>query len=318
MATQDQKCGFEGNADMYGMGIRIGYYLQWYGTILAAWIAPEESQGLRIANSLFVTATFFAFVILTIRGHSPEEMPIVETYIILFLTFGSYLVLVPIYVWRIFTGCNPLWDPTRFPRVTPGRVYKVCNTIILVTVLIFQLWFWIHQVPKLNAEECKQYGFFFWKFALNSKPFMARIYTLQILDSASQCIVTTVIIIGVEFTIVWNKIEGVHEISSAGQTIPLFIGVGSVAMVFYVRFFKKPAEQVLTDGAPNNPGMVQSGPTQGWEMGNVNTVYNPTTAPAHAAPVQATAWDDLPGAARGGEGSNTHVLWGRVHGYQGY
>lgn len=154
-------------------GIRIGYYLQWYGAILAAWIAPEESQGLRIANSLFVTATFLALVIMTVRNHKPEDMPIVETYIILFLTFGSYLVLVPIYIWRIFTGCNPLWDPTRFPRVNPGRVYSVCNTLLLVAVLVFQLWFWMHSVPKLNAQECTQYGFFFWKFPLNAKPFMA-------------------------------------------------------------------------------------------------------------------------------------------------
>jgi hypothetical protein len=154
-------------------GIRIGYYLQWYGAILAAWIAPDESKDLRIANSLFVTATFLALVILTVRDHAPDEMPIVETYIILFLTFGSYLVLVPIYIWRMLTGCNPLWDPTRFPRVHIGRVYKVCNTIILVTVLIFQLWFWIHQVPKLDGEECPQYGFFFHKFELNSKPFKA-------------------------------------------------------------------------------------------------------------------------------------------------
>lgn len=100
-------------------------------------------------------------------------MPVVETYIILILAFGSYLVLVPIYIWRIFTGCNPLWDPTRFPRVNPGRVYSVCNTVLLILVLVFQLWFWIHQVPKLNVDGCRGYGFFFWKFDLNSKAFVA-------------------------------------------------------------------------------------------------------------------------------------------------
>jgi hypothetical protein len=100
-------------------------------------------------------------------------MPVVETYIVLFLTFSSYLVLVPIYIWRALTGFNKRWDPMRFPRVKPGRVYNVCNTVILVTVLIFQLWFWIHQVPKLEGEECPQYGFFFSRFMLNSKLFRA-------------------------------------------------------------------------------------------------------------------------------------------------
>ena len=137
------------------------------------WIARDEAQGLRIANSLFVTATFLALVILTVRAKAPDEMPIVETYIILFLSFGNYLVLVPIYIWRALTGFKPQWDPTRFPRVSPGRVYSVCNTVILVTVLSFQIWYWFRRVPKLNGQECAQYGFFFWKFELNNKVFMA-------------------------------------------------------------------------------------------------------------------------------------------------
>ena len=155
------------------IGIRIGYYLQWYGAILASWMAPSEAQDLRIANSLFVTATFLALVILTVHDHDPSDKPIVETYIILFLAFGSYLGLVPIYIWRVVTCSNPLWDPTRFPRVKPGRVYSVFNTVILVMVLIFQLWYWMYQVPKLKVQECEQYGFFFWKFRLNDKVFMA-------------------------------------------------------------------------------------------------------------------------------------------------
>jgi hypothetical protein len=110
-------------------------------------------------------------VILTLRDHIPEEMPIVETYIVLFLTFSSYLVAVPLYIWRALTGFKKQWDPMRFPRVRVGRVYNVCNTVILVTVLIFQLWFWVRQVPKLKNEECPQYGFFFGRFKLNSTIF---------------------------------------------------------------------------------------------------------------------------------------------------
>ncbi|KAF2111206.1 hypothetical protein BDV96DRAFT_189022 [Lophiotrema nucula] len=276
MAGQGDNCSFQGNADMYGMGIRIGYYLQWYGSIIAAWLASEQSQGLRIANSLFVTATFIALIILTARQHSPDDLPAVETYIILFLTFGNYLVLVPIYIWRLFTGCNPLWDPTRFPRVNPGQDYTVYNTLVVVAVLIFQIWFWAQQVPQLNGVECKRYGFFFTKFVLNSTNFrginlsfniillmiclttvgvvlwknspwaparrrvnlnhesLNRIRLLNYVESISQAVVATVVIIGVELTILWNQIEGVHDVSTAGQMIPLFLGIGSVGLVLYV------------------------------------------------------------------------------------
>lgn len=166
-----ETCTFSGNPDMYGLGIRIGYYLQWYGGILAAWIAPEESSSLRLANALFVAATFLALFIQTIQEHAEKSFPIVETYIILFLAFGSYLVLVPIYLWRIFTCCNPYLDPTRFPRVNPGRVYGYMNSVLLTAVLGFELWYWIHQVPKLATVKCAQYGFFFHKIQLNNRGF---------------------------------------------------------------------------------------------------------------------------------------------------
>jgi len=187
-------------------GIRVGYYLQWYGGIIAAWIAPKESSALRIANSLFIAATFLALVIQSIRMHKPKDFPIVETYIVLFLTFGSYLVLVPIYLWRIFTGCNPYWDPTRFPRVNPGRVYSFFNTLLLLAVLVFQLWFWLHQVPKLDGEECEQYGFFFWKFTLNSRVFKA----LNIVP----CVFLLGYCVFMVLLIIWRHIgTGIHLIS---------------------------------------------------------------------------------------------------------
>jgi hypothetical protein len=132
----------------------------------------------------------------------------------------------------------------------------------------------------------------------------SRIYTLQILESVFQSLVTTAIVIGVEVTIIWNEIEGVHEIASAGQTIPLFLGIGSVAMVLYVRFVKKDAETVLADGPSNKPTMAQPNHPQAWEMGYVSTAYNPPTTtatsgqPVYTNQVHATTWDDLPGAVR--------------------
>lgn len=41
-----------------------------------------------------------------------------------------------------------------------------------------------------------------------------------------------------ELTIDWNKIDGVNDVSAAGQTIPMVIGIGQVAQIIYVAFFK--------------------------------------------------------------------------------
>ena len=154
---------------MYGLGIRIGFYLQWYAGDLASWFAPSEVDGIRLTNSVFIAATFLALLIQVIRDIS--NLQVVEVYIILLLTFGYYLFLVPVYAWRLLTGYNPAFDPTRFPQVWTGEVYSVLNFLLLVAVASFQLWFWFVRVPQLNGQSCQELGFFFAKIRMNLKAF---------------------------------------------------------------------------------------------------------------------------------------------------
>lgn len=158
-------CTFDGNTDMYGLGIRIGFYLQWYGGILASWLAPSEVPSIRFANGLFVAATFLALLILT--AHDVTNLQVVEVYVILLLTFGSYLYMVPLFVWRFLTACNPYWDPSRFPIVRSSRVESTLNLFLLIAVTSFQFWFWFARVPQLAGQNCEEYGFFFAKVPLN-------------------------------------------------------------------------------------------------------------------------------------------------------
>ncbi|KAF2678748.1 hypothetical protein K458DRAFT_422828 [Lentithecium fluviatile CBS 122367] len=162
-------CNFEGNSDMYGLGIRLGFYLQWYAAILARWIVPlpSEVKSLGFSLNLFVAATFLALIILT--TNNVESLQPVETYIVLLLLFGAYLALVPIYLWRLLTGCDPYWDPTRYPIVNMGALSANLNFFLLIGVLIFQYWFWFDRVPDLDHYNCQQYGFLLSQVRLNSK-----------------------------------------------------------------------------------------------------------------------------------------------------
>ena len=161
-------CTFTGNTDMYGLGIRTGFYLQWFGTILALWIARGEVQGMRLSNSLFVAATFLALIIQT----GKDNLKPVEIYIILLMTFGGYLYFVPLYIWRLLTGFAPEWDPSRYPLVNAGKGFSVLNFVLLVSVSLFQLWFWIRKVESVGSDGCQEYGFFFAQLRLNEKGFV--------------------------------------------------------------------------------------------------------------------------------------------------
>ncbi|KAK7184393.1 hypothetical protein PSPO01_09427 [Paraphaeosphaeria sporulosa] len=265
-------CKIEGNSDMYGLGIRLGYYFQWYGAILARWLAPSEVKSLAFSTDVFVAATFLALVILTLTD--VESLEPVETYIVLLLMFGAYLALVPIYVWRLLTACDPYWDPTRYPRVNLGAMSANLSFTLLIGVLVFQYWFWFDRVPDLDHRSCQQYGFVFGEVRLNSKasvvlhalmyfwlglvciyilllklramagfpdpgaesrrPKRAHIEFLQNLDVWIKIVIALAVTVATELTISWNEIGGVGTLSGAGQTIPFAIGLAAIVRILYV------------------------------------------------------------------------------------
>jgi hypothetical protein len=72
-------CTIAGDPDMYGLGIRIGFYLQWLaravGLLMASWTANrkleealEELDSISFVNTLFVFATIISLVIKTSIG----------------------------------------------------------------------------------------------------------------------------------------------------------------------------------------------------------------------------------------------------------
>lgn len=163
-------CTLDGSSDMYGLGVRLGFYLQSYSSILASWLAPSEIDGLRFTNSLFVASTFLALIISTATGAS--NLQAVDIYVTLLLTFGSYLFLIPLYAWRIVTAGNARLDPTRWPLARPSTLYNVLTSLLLLAVGAFQVWFWAWRVTHaIPAEGCPQYGFFFARIRLHSLGF---------------------------------------------------------------------------------------------------------------------------------------------------
>jgi hypothetical protein len=224
-------CTFASNADMYGLVIRLGYYLQWYGGIFASLLAPDEVPGARFALGLFISATFLALVIQTVQ-HGLYEADI---YIILLLTFGAYLFIVPWLLWRLATGCQPLLDPSRFPLVDPGPTHSDLHSLLILAVTGYQLWFWFTKIPNLDRLSCRFYGFAFAKVLLNNS------------------ITASIVVVATELTIKWNHVTGVNTLSSAGQLIPFVIGLGVVVRVLYVWLKPKPRPPRKEKPAPHSP-----------------------------------------------------------------
>ncbi len=64
----------------------------------------------------------------------------------------------------------------------------------------------------------------------------------QFIDQSRRAIT---VITATELAIHWNKITGVRSISSAGQTIPMILGIGTILRVFYVASTHKEVDEEI-------------------------------------------------------------------------
>jgi len=172
-------CQIQGNSDMYGLGIRLGFYLQWFSRIVTDILLVRsrlldherrlksltaEVQGNRFALQCFVGATFIAIIYQTHTGSGN----VVDLYISLLLCFGCYLHLIPTFLWRIVTGFDPVFDPTRWSPVPRSLTYRILNHLLVLASAAFQLWFWARKVEQDSPKDCKLFGFLFAKLSIRS------------------------------------------------------------------------------------------------------------------------------------------------------
>jgi hypothetical protein len=87
--------GFVGNPEFYGLGIRLGIYFQWVGSLLANAFLPSERRAMGGAYAAFTAALLIATLVLVFQHACAFSVEIIILLTILW--GGSFLVLVPLY-----------------------------------------------------------------------------------------------------------------------------------------------------------------------------------------------------------------------------
>ncbi|KAI9888302.1 MAG: hypothetical protein M1814_000755 [Vezdaea aestivalis] len=147
----DQTCGFDGNSDLYGLGIRIGYYTQAMAAWFANWFVLSEVNGLRKTNILFL---FAAMVALIVFIAVPGEVFAIE----LFAPLETGIML----------------GTVTSARQTSRTVGHVRLSVIQLSVYLclqlaahgLSLWYWSHGVGIMKPTPCGTYFFLFAKLSL--------------------------------------------------------------------------------------------------------------------------------------------------------
>lgn len=143
--TSPNHCGFTGNPDLYGIGIRLGYYTQALSVWFANYFVLVEAKVLRSVNLLFLVALFIALAWLS---HQSQQTYAIEVFLLLRLLFATWYVGV--------------LDRSRFSKKhgRKGIARIVIRECALLGMLSYAVWFaWIG-LDRMERTPCGTWIFF--------------------------------------------------------------------------------------------------------------------------------------------------------------
>lgn len=142
--SKQDSCGFKGNSDIYGIGIRLGYYTQALSVWIANYFVLSESKTLRSVNLLFMLALFVGLIWLS---HDPSGVHAVEAYLL------THLLIV---TWSV-----GVFDKARFSRkfwrFSPAQI--IVQRLTLSGIVGYDLWFWWRGLDLMQKTPCGSFIF---------------------------------------------------------------------------------------------------------------------------------------------------------------
>jgi hypothetical protein len=93
MPFMNESCpNFEGNSDFYGLGIRIGVYLQWFSSWISNSVNPDAAATNHDTNTIFLCAILIATAVAFADG----SLQLAEKYVLLLLSSGFFCTVLSV------------------------------------------------------------------------------------------------------------------------------------------------------------------------------------------------------------------------------
>jgi hypothetical protein len=154
-------CGFIGNPDLYGIGIRLGVYSQWFSALLANHLLRRIREDVHSAYFLFSFALAIGTVVITCSHSGYPCVFFAEIYVLVSLFFGGYFSvhLMPVKVMSLERRDA---DPTPWKR---GRL--VILSLVYGAMMLYNCWFWFkgRTLGRFQPTPCGTALFLFGKFS---------------------------------------------------------------------------------------------------------------------------------------------------------
>ena len=149
--TRPVQCGFVGDSDVPGIGIRIGYYTQALSVWFANYFILSEAKALRSINLLFLVALFIGLVWLS---HRPEGTHAIEVFLLLRLLFAT---------WYVGVLDRSKFSEKHWRKSYMWVVIRECSLLGLLSYAVWIAWIGFDHLEK---TPCGTFVFFIVKVSL--------------------------------------------------------------------------------------------------------------------------------------------------------
>lgn len=153
-----QTCGFTGDDNTYGLGIRLGVYFQWITSSLAYNFVPEEAATMRGVNNCFQASVFAGLLFVTkTRG---SDLYAVEAFIMLTFCMGG-----------VCSGDTPTEGgerskPKRYAYHGASSIGWILRGLLAIGFCAYGVWFTFKGMDNMQHPPCSTYAFFLAKVNL--------------------------------------------------------------------------------------------------------------------------------------------------------
>lgn len=161
-------CGFEGNNDAYGLGIRLAMYTQWITSALIYCFLKQDAPSTIGINNCFQLSIFIGLLYITIS--QGPDLQASEAYLMFMIGFAGVFMSAPTISLRLL---HP------FPRKDAGVVgdgkdgeeYTYALATLVRAILKFAIhgygvWFFFTGMDRMQHSPCSRFGFIYSKVDL--------------------------------------------------------------------------------------------------------------------------------------------------------
>ena len=159
-----QRCDIEGNSDLYGLGIRLGVYLQLISTLLTNHLLPEALGEAWDANTIFLVAILIAILKSSAQNGaftSPEAFVMVQLMLAFLLavfhisnTAWAFFEIVSRILsgtWQVDAKMQDLYSDLGFVRRNISPLGITIRSILALAIASYNVWFWFGGSDALDS-----------------------------------------------------------------------------------------------------------------------------------------------------------------------